>query len=85
MVLSAAARQLETVLGPSASSALMPARMLARHIEFKTHLTLERSRASAFALMAKPVNLGFRVSHESEESTESRLYMEFEQLPVPRR
>jgi len=82
-IVSSAARRIETVLGMSGPSAVLPARMLARHMEFRIRLTLRRSRACAFSLMAEPVNLGFRVSHESEESTESWLCMELDQLPVP--
>ena len=83
-IVASAARRTEAALGPSGSAAILPARMLARHMEFEIRLALRRSRACAFTLMAKPVNLGFRVSHESEESTESWLCMEFDQLPVPR-
>ncbi|MDM7996374.1 MAG: hypothetical protein QUT30_11920 [Acidobacteriota bacterium] len=83
-VVAPAVRRIETVLGMSGPSAVLPARMLARHMEFKIRLVLKRSRACAFTLMAEPVNLGFRVSHESEESTESWLCMELDQLPVPR-
>jgi len=83
--LSPAVQQMEAAFGLCGASTVLPRRIFARHIEFKTHIALRRSRAYSFALMAKPVNLGFRVSHESEEITDSWICLEFDQLPVPGR
>jgi hypothetical protein len=78
-----AAQLLSGVLGVSGALSILPARLVAGHAEWTAQIALRRSRAFSFSLMVKPVNLGFRISHETTEDTESTIRLEFEQIPSP--
>jgi hypothetical protein len=78
-----AAQLLSGVLGVSGALSILPARLVAGRAEWTTQIALRRSRAFSFSLMAKPVNLGFRISHETTEDTESTIRLELEQIPSP--
>ena len=78
-----AAQLLSDVLGVSGALSILPARLVAGYAEWTTQIALRRSRAFSFLLMAKPVNLGFRISHETTEDTESTIRLELEQIPSP--
>jgi len=78
-----AAQLLSDVLGVSGALSILPARLVAGYAEWTTQIALRRSRAFSFSLMVKPVNLGFRISHETTEDTESTIRLELEQIPSP--
>jgi hypothetical protein len=78
-----AAHLLSGVLGVSGALSILPARLVAGHAEWTTQIALRRSRAFSFSLMVKPANLGFRISHETTEETESSIRLELEQIPSP--
>src|SRR5580765_8148059 len=78
-----AAQLLSGALGVSGALSILPGRLVADRAEWTTQIALRRSRAFSFSLMAKPVNLGFRISHETTEDTESTLRLELEQIPSP--
>ena len=77
------AQLLSGVLGVSGALSILPARLVAGHAELTTQIALRQSRAFSFSLMVKPVNLGFRISHETTEDTESTIRLELEQIPSP--
>ena len=81
---SAAVIRTQEILDRAAQAALVPStRMRIRNFEFSSDWGLERANTAGFEISATPLNLSYRVSRRLTRSTDLRIRIVVEQVPLP--
>ena len=80
---AAAIRAQESLDRAARRSEVPAARMRIRMFEFSSEWGLERAAAAAFEIKATPLNLSYRVSRRLTASSDLRISVIVEQLPLP--